>query len=236
MKRRWLHFAVVLLALSCLDAQDDTQAAEAELQSGITLTSQGRFAEAIPHLKAATGKVRQEYAASFNLALCYVGTNQFAEAIRTLDMLRVSGHDTADVNNLLAQSYLGNGQTTKAREVFHKAVELSPENERLYVFVAEACNTHHAYDLETEVVNLGLKNLPKSARLYYERGVLLSSLDRSDEAGADFQTVAVLAPDSDLGYLALAQGSLLEGHVEDAVQQSRLESRRATTTTCCWRF
>jgi tetratricopeptide (TPR) repeat protein len=221
MERRWVYLAIVILALPYLYAQDDPQAAEAELQSGITLTSQGRFAEAIPHLKAATGKVRQEYAAGFNLALCYVGTNQFGEAIGMLGRLRVSGHDTAEVNNLLAQSYVGSGQTAKAREAFHKAAKLSPENERLYVFVAEACNAHHAYDLETEVVNLGLENLPKSARLHYARGVLLSSLDRSDEARADFQAVAVLAPESDLGYLALSQRSLIEGHVEDAVQQSR---------------
>src|SRR5438105_6468796 len=55
-------------------AQEATPQAEVELETGITLTRSGRFAEAIPHFLAARGHVSSEYAAEFNLALCYVGT------------------------------------------------------------------------------------------------------------------------------------------------------------------
>src|SRR5579863_2729045 len=50
--------------------------AEAELQTGTALTRKGLFLEAIPHLLAARGRVVNEYAANFNLALCYAGTGQ----------------------------------------------------------------------------------------------------------------------------------------------------------------
>ncbi|HEX4489409.1 MAG TPA: tetratricopeptide repeat protein [Terriglobales bacterium] len=222
MSKRRLYLAglLLLLAMPAL-AQGDLQA-ESELQTGIALTGKGNFADAIPHLKAASGKVHQEFAASFNLALCYVGTGQLSEAVHTLDELRASGHDTADVNNLLAQSYVGSGQMEKGREAFRRGVLLSPENERLYVFVAQACRAHRANDLEIEVLDLGIKNVPKSARLHYERAVLLLFLDQADEAETDFRAVATLAPESDLAYLATAQLSLSKGQVDDAISQARV--------------
>src|SRR5438128_2136996 len=81
------------------EASDRARRAEAELQTGTALTRRGAFAEAIPHLVAARGQVANEYAASFNLALCYVGTRQFGRAIEILSGLRNSGHANADVQN-----------------------------------------------------------------------------------------------------------------------------------------
>ena len=42
-----------------------------ELRQGTALTRKGLFREAIPHLLAAHGHVTNEYAANFNLAICY---------------------------------------------------------------------------------------------------------------------------------------------------------------------
>ena len=53
----------------------DSQAEE-ELQKGTALTRAGLFAEAIPHLRAALGRVSNEYAARFNLSLSLVATGQ----------------------------------------------------------------------------------------------------------------------------------------------------------------
>jgi len=88
--------------------------AEEELQKGTALTQRGSFSEAIPHLLAARGRVSSEYAANFNLALCYTGTSQFKEAIEILYGLRSGGHDNVDVENLLAQAQIGNSQPQKA--------------------------------------------------------------------------------------------------------------------------
>ena len=87
---------------------------EQELQRGTALTSEGHFAEAIPHLLAAHGRVANEYAASFNLALCYVATGQPQQAIPILNELRAGNHDNADVNNMLAQAYVAAGQDDEA--------------------------------------------------------------------------------------------------------------------------
>ena len=61
----------------------DSQAEE-ELQKGTALTRAGSFAEAIPHLLAARGRVSNDYAASFNVSLCYVATGQPTPAIPIL--------------------------------------------------------------------------------------------------------------------------------------------------------
>src|SRR6266496_441350 len=194
---------------------------EEELQKGTTLTRSGAFTEAIPHLLAADGHVTNEYVARFNLALCYVGTGEFAKAIPVLVDLQGDGHDNADVNNLLAQVYVGDGQDQKAFDALQRAVSFTPANEKLYMFVADACVGKQNYALGLRVVDLGLKNLQDSARLHYERAMLLSMLDRFDEARIDFDHAQKLAPDSDTAFDAAAYQAMFAGDVAAAVRIAR---------------
>ena len=71
-----------------------------------------------------------EYAAKFNLSLSLVAIGQPKLAIPILSSLRDAGHDNVDVNNLLAQAYVGDGQNQKAMEALRKAAKLAPENEK----------------------------------------------------------------------------------------------------------
>jgi len=195
--------------------------AEQELQRGTALTRNGHFAEAIPHLLAARGRVANEYAASFNLALCYVGTGEFAKAVPVLADLRRAGHDNADVNNLLAQAYVGDSQSEKAVEALQRAASLTPANEKLYMFVADSCMGKQDYALGLQVVDLGLRNLPNSGRLHYERGMFLSLLDQFDLAKNDFELAQKLAPESDIAFDAGAQEAVLGGDVSGAIRIAR---------------
>jgi len=194
--------------------------AEEELRSGTDLTRRGLFREAIPHLLAAHGLVSNEYAADFNLALCYVGTYQFKQAIDLLKRLR-SGSHAADVENLLAQAYIGNSQVEEALSAFQRAAALTPQNEKLYLLVADACAAHRSYTIGLKVVDLGLQNLPQSPRLHYERGVFLSQVDDLDHAKADFALASKLAPGSEIAYLAAAHEAFLEGNIAETVREAR---------------
>jgi tetratricopeptide (TPR) repeat protein len=195
--------------------------AEEELQKGTALTRAGSFAEAIPHLRAAAGRVSNEYAASFNLSLCLVATGQPKLAIPLLTALRNGGHDNVDVNNLLAQAYVGDGQSQRALEALQKASKLAPENEKLYLFVADACMMNQEYEAGLRAVELGLDHLPNSARLHYERGIFLTLRDGFDAAKKDFEQARELAPDTDIAFLAGAQKAMLEGDVPEAVRIAR---------------
>jgi predicted Zn-dependent protease len=195
--------------------------AEAELQTGTALTRKGLFREAIPHLLAARGRVDNEYATNFNMALCYVGTSQFKSAIEVLNGLRSSGHDGVDVENLLAQAYIGNAEPQEALVALQKAATLSPQNEKLYAFVADACMDHKDYALGLKVVDLGLRNLPQSARLHYERAMFLTQLDELDHAKPEFELASKLAPASEIGYLAAVHEALFEGDIPVAIRTAR---------------
>jgi tetratricopeptide (TPR) repeat protein len=195
--------------------------AEQDLQTGTDLTRQGHFHEAIPHLLAAQGRVSNEFAADFNLALCYTATDQFDKAISLLGTLSSAAHPTAAVYNLLAQAYVGNSQPEQAFTALRQAATLSPSNEKLYLLVADACMDHQNYALGVRVVNLGIENLPHSARLFYERGVFQTLLERGDLAASDFAQAAKLAPDTDIAYMATAQQNLVEGKIPETIAAAR---------------
>lgn len=208
-------------ATASAEQQAEGTPAEDELRQGTALTRQGSFSEAIPHLLAARGRVRNEYAAGFNLALCYVGSGEYKKAIPLLNGLRQQGHENTDVENLLAQAYVGNGQPNEALAALEKAATMSPQNEKLYLFVSDACTEHQDYALALKVVTTGLRNLPQSPPLHYQRGMLLANLDELDRAKEDFALVSKLAAGSEIGYVSAAQKELLEGNISGAVQAAR---------------
>ena len=201
------------------DRQDS--AAEAELQKGIALTRSGKFYEAIPHFLAIRGQVRDAYAVSFNLALCYVATGQYQPAIALLNELRSTGQSNANVENLLAQSLLGNRKPEEAVAAFERAVRLAPKEEKLYVYLVESCMDNGYYDVGLRIAETGLRHLPRSARLVFEHGIVLARLDFIDEAMKELQKVTELAPGSDVAYIAGAQKSIFESKVDEAVRIAR---------------
>jgi predicted Zn-dependent protease len=195
--------------------------AEDELNQGTVLTSKGAFKDAIPHLLAAQGRVANQYAAGFNLALCYVATNQFTLAIKTLHGVSADGHSNADVQNLLAQAYIGNGQSEEGFKALKKAAAFNPQNEKVFLYAADACMGRRNYALGLKVVDLGLHSLPQSARLHYERGILLSQVDEFDRAKSDFALVRKLAAESEVGYLAAAYEELYSGNMPETIEAAR---------------
>lgn len=198
-----------------------TSSVDAELRKGIDLTRQGRFKEAIPFLLKAQSRTPTDYVAGFNLALCYLGVGDFKQAIANLSELHDGGYNTAAVNNLLSQAYIGDGQSERAFQALEEASRQTPKDEKLYAFVADACTDHYDYRLGLRVVDLGLRQLPDSARLHYERAVFLARLDRFEEAEPEFAMASKLAPGSDLSYLALIQEKLYEDKLSDALSLAR---------------
>jgi Flp pilus assembly protein TadD len=192
-----------------------------ELQTGTRLTRNGLLQQAIPHLLAAQKAGIAPYATAVNLGICYLGTSQYKQAIATLEALRKSGRSTPTVENLLAQAYVGDGQPQPALAAFMEAAAATPKSETLYAFMADACTDDKDYSLGLRIVNLGLRNLPDSARLHYERAVFLGRLGRFDMARPEFDIAARLAPSSYIGYLALVQKDLYENDLAGATRLLR---------------
>ncbi len=192
-----------------------------DLQKAIELTRGGKFQEAVPILLSLRREARQAYVVDFNLALCYVALRQYRPAIDLLSGLRSSGHDKENVENLLAQALLGNRQPVEAFAAFERAARAGPEDEKLYLYIAESSMANGYYDVGIRVVEAGLKHLPRSPRLVLEHGLLLARLDFPDEATKELQKVQELAPGSEVACIAEAQKSLMDGDVAGAVRAAR---------------
>lgn len=202
------------------DRDDGHQQAERDLREGIALTSRGQFQQAIPHFLAARDRVANPFALEFNLALCYVGTRQFPQAIRILSELD-GGKHAADVKNLLAQALVGDHQQDAALKALREAAEITPKNDKLYLLVSQACLDEGLNDLGLQVLEIGSRNLPDSARLHFQRGVFRSQLDENDLANEEFQLAQKLAPNSEIAYIAAAEQAFLSGQVQDVVRTAR---------------
>jgi tetratricopeptide (TPR) repeat protein len=193
--------------------------AKDELQIGTFLTRDGKLSEAIPHLLAARAAGADPYASTMNLAICYVGSGQYHDAISGLEGLRASGYNTASMQNLLAQAYLGDLQQDRAWNAFLVASELTPNDEKLYAFMADACTDQRDFDMGLRAVDVGLHYLPESARLRYERGLFLARLGRLADAKPEWDHAAQLAPDTYIAILALVQGDLYDGNIPVAAHR-----------------
>ena len=221
----WIVLLLIPIQLRCLqsripDRSQSSHNGENELQIGTQLTRSGHFQQAIPHLLAAQGGVSNQYATEFNLALCYVATRQSTQALPILTELR-RNHQSAQVENLLAQAYIGIGDSKAALDALKRAAAITPDNEKLYAFVADACIEAQNYELGLDVVDVGLQHLPNSATLHYQRAMFLSSLDEFDAAKPDFALARKHGAGSDIGYLAASQENLLAGRIEEAVRAAR---------------
>lgn len=192
-----------------------------ELQAGTELTRQAKLQEAVPHLMAAQKANADPYATSINLGICFVGLGRYAEAIEVLDRLHERGYGTAVLLNLLAQAYLGDGQRGLALKAFRDAAALTPKDEKLYAYMADACTDHRDFTLGLQVAESGLQQLPDSARLHYERALFLAQLDRLEEARPEFHRAAELGVGSYIGTLALVQKYLYDDELENATRLLR---------------
>jgi tetratricopeptide (TPR) repeat protein len=199
----------------------DESSARAQVQRAIELTRSGRFQEAIPIFVAARGQTSDNFAVSFNLALCYVATGQYPPAIGLLNEIRSSGRSSSNVENLLAQSLLGNRQPKEAFAAFERAARLAPRDEKLYVYFIESCMANGFHDLGVKAADSGLKQMPDSARLVFERALLLAQMDYVEEAMKELDRVPRLSPGSDVAYIATAQKKIFESEVDEAVRVAR---------------
>ncbi len=196
-------------------------AQKTEAQLGAELTQQGRLEEAIPHLLLALQANGDTYGAGVNLGICYLKLGRYKEAIGALQRAVTEEKSGAVGENLLAQAYLGDGEVGMAWSTFAQAAAKAPRDEKLYDFVCDASTDHRQYEFGLRVAEAGLRQLPDSARLHYERGLFLARLDRLEEGRPEFDRAAQLAKDGYLGTLAQVQKDLYDENFPGATELLR---------------
>ena len=204
----------------------------AQFQLALALATHEHFAEAIPYFEAVQKQFPDSYDAGFNLAMCYVETKQFTRAIDLLSAIKSRGHKTAELDNLLAESYHGAGQLQPEIDALREATHLAPEDENNYIDLAALCIDHDAFDLALEVLEVGLHYRPQSDRLVVQRGITNAMKDKFDLADRDFQLASKLAPEKNLSYVGLGISYMQTGNLPEAIRtlRERIKKKPADAT------
>lgn len=162
----------------------------------------------------------------YNLGLAQVNGKKFAEAVATLQPLANKSAPEPDAVSLLASAYEGAKQLTDAFDALRRAINLYPREERLYADLANLCLEHSAIDLGIEVLEVGMKNNPDSARIQTMLGVLLARADRMPKAEEAFRRAEQLAPDTSFGRVGLAVAMMQMGAADEAIKHLRQQLQR----------
>ena len=106
------------------------------------------------------------------------------------------GADSRDSNAFLLAAQIAevDNDTPKAVEWFRKAIELDPQNVTAYLDFSVLCFNHGAFKVGVDFMTLGIRRLPKEARLYLARGVLEEQMTEMDAALSDFEEAHRLDP------------------------------------------
>src|SRR5207248_1932435 len=93
-------------------------------------------------------------------------------AITTLDPLLSANTADAGALELASAAYEDLHDTEKAVDTLRQAILLDPRNVNLYLDFAAISSAHQSFQVGINVVNDGIALQPKSAPLYFARGVL----------------------------------------------------------------
>lgn len=206
-------------AMSLLDrAPPESLNPRSQFALGVTLAETGHSEQAIPYFGKLWRSYPASYDAGYDLAICYLNAKQYPNAIAVAHQLINGDHETAELDNVLAEAYEGNNNVQPAIDALRKAISLDPQNEDNYLDFSSLCIDHRDFNAGLTVLQIGLQMHPRSYRLFFERGILYAMQDRFDLAEEDFTRSSELDPKNDLGYLGLGATYLEAGNAAQAVR------------------
>ncbi len=199
--------------------------AENHFQAGVILGRSGAYAEAAKFFGLARNGSSDPYTAGYNQTLMLVRSKDYSAAIRVAKELLARGYRRAEVYSLLSEAYLKDGRIQEAYGALRTATQIEPEAEDNYVDLAAICLDYANYELGLEIVDIGLRHIPNSDRLYLQRGVMEEMKGLAVQAEMDFTTANKLAPQKTLPYVALGMAWMQLGQAGKAVEVLRERTR-----------
>ncbi len=200
---------------------------EVQFPLGIGLAQAGAYEEAVPYLAAARSFGGVSFDAAYDLAICYLRLKRYGDAASALKEAAAQGHETAELDNLLAEAYEQNHETQAAIDALRRAIALAPNDENNYLDFASLCIDHQDYAAAAKVLDVGLRVQPKSDRLFFERAILHAVQNNFQLAEEDFKQAAALSPGENSSYKGLGILYLERGNSAQAVAtlKSRLKQQ-----------
>lgn len=131
-------------------------------------------------ISAAASEQLNRYDQVYNLALSQFEAGDLAGARRSIQQL-LEGKDRAELHHLLGDVEERSGSFREAARQYEMAARLDPSEKNIFDLGTELLK-YHGYQQAFQVFSYGVKEKPKSAKLYVGLGVAQYSLGQYPEA------------------------------------------------------
>lgn len=159
-------------------------------------------------------------------ALALHAAGRFSDALSRVEaLLAVPGAD-ATVIDLAADLYDSLDRVSEAVALLRGAMARTPAEESHYVTLGSICLKRESFDLALEIIDVGLRHLPRSAALHGMRGVVHAQLGDVARATDDFEAASRLRPDRPLGGVGRSLALQQTGQLEESIVVLRQEAAR----------
>lgn len=143
------------------------------------------------------------------------------EEALTLARRLARGSPSAASLALLAELAESSGDLDAAIDARRKAIQIAPTREDGYIQLSEFCVKYRNPELALEILDLGLRRIPKSYRLLVQKGITLGQGQRYDAARQAFTEAIAITADHSVALTALAVTLLLSDAMPDALKTLR---------------
>ena len=188
-------------------------AAHPELRAGLgrCLMASAQAVRAVPVFEELARQHPENTAIAYDLAVALVETKRTKEALTVLGPL-VAKADDADALSLASEAAEAEGETPRAVSLERQAIVLQPAVPAYYVAFASLCLAHDSFQVGIDMLDAGIKNVPRAPSLYLARGLLLAQMAQYDRAEADFKQAELLDARQSISSYAMDIAELQRNH------------------------
>lgn len=173
-------------------------------QFGICLSTLHRADEAISMFQQAVALEPQSDVDHYNLALGLWNAKRYDEAFRALQPAIDAGTRNEDALTLAADIDEARNDTPHAVEMLRRAIDENPRGVKAYIWFATLASNHMSFQTGIDMLDAGLRVLPREGQLRLARGILYAQLGEFDKAAEDFESAHQFDPQ--LSFAGTAEG------------------------------
>lgn len=196
-------------------------------EDGYCLMKLKKTTEAIPVFQHLSQLQPQSERARYNLAVVESASERYQDAIATLTRQGATQQQDPEALDLLAQAYEMTGDTPHAVASLRQAIVQKPDGAKYYVDFANICLAHSSFQVGIDMLDAGLKKLPRSAALYLARGILYIQLGQYDRSEQDFANAETFDPNLEYGPAAQGLAELQQNNLTAAEATVRERLRKS---------
>jgi tetratricopeptide (TPR) repeat protein len=190
---------------------------EANHRLGALLVDEGKPCEALPYLEQASRIQPGDYDNTYQLALAWAGSGDYAHARANVRAL-LAKQDKAELHHLLGEVAEKSGDPLEAVRQYQRAAQLDASEPNLFDWGAELL-MHHAPEPATEVFSTAHRAFPHSIRILLGLGVAWFIHGSFDQAIQYLGEASDLNPDDPNPYLFLGKIQSVEAGDSPAIAE-----------------